>query len=537
MPDTWMTILRWHGMTITAPDSLANTPLWVYRRVEHVFDLAFGSALNPWRLLGSIGLLCLALVVATGLYLFVVLDTSVTESYRSIDQLSHQQWYLGGLLRSIHRYAADGFIAASLLHLVREFLLGRFGGFRRFSWLTGIPLLWFAYASGIGGFWLNWDRLGQFSAVATAEWLDWLAIFATPLARNFLGAAALSDRLFSLLVFIHVGLPLLLVFGLWFHLQRVNHAAVFPSRRLAIGTGGTLLALALAAPVHSQGAADLASLPGPLGFDWFYLFPHPLMYASSPAMLWALATSVTLTLLLLPFLPFSGRAAAIATVDPAHCNGCRRCFDDCPYAAIAMQAHPDGKPGQQLAVVLAERCASCGICAGSCPSATPFRQVSALRTGIDMPQLPLDTLRRTLEAKLANLRGEQKIVVFGCAQGARLESLTGKEVACLELLCIGMLPPAFVEYALRAGAAGVMVTGCRENGCAFRLGSTWSEQRLLGAREPNLRSSVAGDQFHVVWADRGEEAGLLRALAAFRQRLAARPIPAAGSFVAADAVQ
>ncbi len=281
-----------------------------YRRFEHVFDLPFGSRLNPWRQLGALGMLCLWLMVASGCYLFVALDTSAVEAYRSIDQLSRQQWYLGGLLRSIHRYAADSFIVLTLLHLAREFLFGRFRGFHRFAWLTGVPLLWFAYASGIGGFWLNWDRLGQFSAVAASEWLDWLPFFATPLTRNFLSAAAVSDRLFSLLVFVHVGLPLLLMFGLWFHVQRINRAVVFPPRALALATCAMLLALALAMPVLSQGQADLASLPGALRFDWFYLFLHPLMYAWSPGALWALVLGTTLLLLLLPLLPLSVSAPA-----------------------------------------------------------------------------------------------------------------------------------------------------------------------------------------------------------------------------------
>ena len=514
-------------MTINSLTAVRSKLLLAYRRLPLVFNLAFGGALNPWRQLGALGFLCLWLILASGLYLFVALDTSATEAYRSIDQISHQQWYFGGILRSLHRYAADAFILITLLHLAREFLLGRFGGFRRFSWLTGIPLLWFAYASGIGGFWLNWDRLGQFSAVATAEWLDWLPIFATPLTRNFLSAAAVSDRLFSLLVFIHIGVPLLLVFGLWFHLQRINHAAVFPPRLLAIGTGATLLILAVAVPVLSQGEADLASVPGRLRLDWFYLFPHPLMYVSSPGALWAAVAALTLFLLLLPFLPASGRATPIARVDADNCNGCRRCFDDCPYAAIVMLPHPAGKPGQQLAAVLAERCAGCGICAGACPSATPFRNMPTLKTGIDMPQLPVDALRQKLETKLATLAGNRRIVVFGCERGAKLESLADRQVACLQLPCIGMLPPAFVEYALRAGAAGVMVTGCRASGCAFRLGNGWTEQRLRGEREPNLRSAVPQERLCLAWADAGEEAELRLALAGFRRRLAtAAKLPA-----------
>ena len=468
-----------------------------------------------WRHLGALGFLFFWLVAVTGFYLFAVLDTSVEGVYASIDWLTREQWYLGGIIRSLHRYSADAFILVTLLHLAREFLLGRYSGFRRFSWLTGVPLLWFAYISGIGGFWLNWDRLGQFSAVASAEWLDWLPFFATPFTRNFLTAAAVSDRLFTLLVFVHIGVPLLLIFGLWFHVQRINHAEVFPPRALAIGTLAMLLALALALPVVSQGRADLAVVPTPLALDWFYLFLHPLMYVSTPASVWILVTAITLFLLVLPLLSPARGAATVAVVDPANCNGCRRCFDDCPYAAIVMVPHPDaalGKPGLQLAKVNPALCASCGICAGSCPSSTPFRNVAALATGIDMPQLPVDGLRQALRDKLATIAGGSKIAVFGCDHGAALAAVEGPDVAGVSLICTGMLPPSFVEYALREGAAGVLVTGCRENGCAFRLGNRWMEQPLLGLREPHLRATVAPERLRIAWAENVNGRGRIRAL-------------------------
>ena len=494
--------------------------LIAYQRIEHGFDLVFGAALNPWRHLGALGFLCFWIIAVTGLYLYAALDTSVDGVYRSINWLSREQWYLGGVLRSLHRYAADAFVLITLLHLLREFLLGRYNGFRHFSWLTGVPLLWFIYISGVVGIWLRWDQLAQFSAAATAEWLDALPVFATPLIRNFLSANAVSDRLFSLFVFVHIGVPLLLIFGLWFHIQRISRAEVFPPPALAAGSLLALLALSLALPIASQAAADLSLVPGPLALDWFYLFWQPLMYATSADAVWALVAGATLILFVLPALP---RAAAspVAQVHPDNCNGCRRCFEDCPYAAIVMVPHPHGIQGRQLAQVIPELCASCGICAGACPSSTPFRSTAELVTGIDMPQMPIGGLRRELDRRLAQLEGENGIVVFGCDQGANVASLAGKDLASFSLICTGMLPPAFVEYALRGGAAGVLVTGCRAGGCAFRLGNRWTGERLAGLREPHLRASPPGKSLRIAWADHGEEAELAVVLDDLRQALAA----------------
>ena len=506
-----------------AATRLREALLEQYQRLEHAVDAAFTSALNPLRQLGALAFLMFWLLALSGIYLYAVIDTSATGAYTSIDTLSRRPWWIGGILRSLHRYAADAFVVLMLAHLLREGLYGRYRGFRRFSWLTGVPLLLFVFVSAIGGFWLNWDQLGQFSATASAELLDWLPLFATPLARNFLANTAVSDRLFSLFVFVHLGVPLLLVFGLWFHIQRISRAAVFPARALAVGSGLTLLALALVRPVLSHAPADLGSVPGVLALDWLLLFMHPLMYATSAGTVWLLLAGWVAGLIALPFLRQSAPTVPIAVVDPDNCNGCRRCFDDCPYAAVTMLPHPNRRVARQMAQVNADLCASCGICVGACPSSTPFRgarSAATLVTGIDMPSAPIGALRANLQQGLAALGAAPKIVAFGCAHGARVDSLAAPDVAAFSLMCTGMLPPSFVEYALRDGAAAVLVSGCREGGCEFRLGQRWTAQRLSGAREPHLRTSVPRERVAAVWGDAGDESALHAALAALRAGLA-----------------
>jgi len=67
-------------------------------------------------------------------------------------------------------------------------------------------------------------------------------------AMVVLANVPLSDRLFSLFVFVHIGVALLLVFGLWFHVQRIARPAWLPPRALRNGTAATLALLALALP-------------------------------------------------------------------------------------------------------------------------------------------------------------------------------------------------------------------------------------------------------------------------------------------------
>jgi coenzyme F420-reducing hydrogenase delta subunit/ferredoxin len=505
-------------------ESIIRLPaLGAWRAAEGLFDRAFGARDNPLRHLGALGFYFFWVMAVSGVYLYAFYDTGVAEAYHSVEQLTRGQWYLGGVMRSLHRYAADAFVVVMLLHLTKETLQARYRGFRWFSWLTGVPTLWLAYASGIGGYWLVWDQVAQFSAAASMEWLDWLPVFGEPLARNVLTPETVSDRFFSLLAFLHIGIPLLLLLAMWVHIQRVSLADVAPPRRLGWGTLVTLLALCAAKPAVSAAAADLSTEPAQVALDWFYLFVHPLMYRSSPAMTWAFAFGATLLLAAAPLLS-RARQAPVALVSPPDCNGCGRCVADCPYSAVRLIPHTLKGTYKMQALVDASLCASCGICAGACPSSTPFRSADELVSGIDMPLLPIDALRRQLNAGLARLSGPACTVIIGCDCAADVSTVASASVLALRLPCIGNLPPAFIEYALRrgskgGGAEGVLITGCREGDCAYRLGNEWTEQRLAGRREPHLRAQVPRNRMRIAWANRGEEAVLARALAEFRAAL------------------
>ena len=147
--------------------------------------------------------------------------------------------------------------SSCVVHILREFSLDRLRGKRFFAWLTGIPLLGFIYLCGISGYWLVWDKLAQYIAIATSEWLDVLPVFGQPIANNFLDGTTLGGRFFTLMVFIHIFGPLILLLLMWVHIQRHSNARVNPPKPLALGTLAMLLGLAIVYPATSQGPADL----------------------------------------------------------------------------------------------------------------------------------------------------------------------------------------------------------------------------------------------------------------------------------------
>jgi coenzyme F420-reducing hydrogenase delta subunit/ferredoxin len=496
-------------------------------RADALVDAAFGQRLNPMRHLGALGFFFFWVCCASGIWIYAGFDTSATGAWESLAAMDRGEWPLGAFARALHRYSADAMVAVTALHLVREAARRHYAAFRRFAWLTGLFVVVMMFAAGIGGYWLAWDQLAQWSLTATTEWFDALPVFDGALTRNVIAGDQVSDRLFSLFTFLHIGLPLAMLGAMWAHVQRVSPARTSPPAALAWGSAAMLAALCLAKPLSLMPPADLGLLPARIPLDWFYLFPHPAMAWLGPGGLWVAVAAFFVALAALPYATRVPRAPA-ARVNLDNCNGCARCFADCPYDAVVMVPRTDGRHHPRQASVDPMLCAGCGICTGACPSSTPFRRGETLATGIDMPSAAIGSLRAGLESRTAALEGGPRIVVFGCRWGADARALEDGSTAAIEFLCAAMVPPSFVEYALRAGADGVLVAGCREGDCEFRTGDGVLAARLAGARKPALRASVPRDRVCLVHAGRTDLDALRSRLERFRADLA-RLGPRAGS--------
>ena len=102
----------------------------------------------------------------------------------------------------------------------------------------------------------------------------------------------------------------------------------------------------------------------------------------------------------------------------------------------------------------------------------------------------------------------------------RRPSRPARATAVMALECAAMLPPSFLEYAVRMGASAVVVAGCKEGDCEFRLGDQRVRERILGLREPRLRASAPRERIAVVWS--GRDAHLVReTLGNLRERVSA----------------
>ena len=126
-------------------------------------------------LLGEIALYCFVVLVGTGIYLTFFFDPSsrevvyhgayaplrgqqMSEAYRSVLDLSFRT-KAGLLMRQTHHWAADVFLVAITLHVLRVFFTGAFRKPRELTYYVGVLMLALALFEGFAGYSLGDDLL------------------------------------------------------------------------------------------------------------------------------------------------------------------------------------------------------------------------------------------------------------------------------------------------------------------------------------------------------------------------------------------
>lgn len=104
----------------------------------------------------------------------------------------------------------------------------------------------------------------------------------------------------------------------------------------------------------------------------------------------------------------------------------------------------------------------------------------------------------------------KKVFTFICERAPEIDSClkNGDEfkdipgLHAVKFPCSGMIQPLMVEAALKAGADGVIVTGCQIGDCYFREGNKMIRERLLGERGPTLKKATDRRRILALWLSR-----------------------------------
>lgn len=347
-------------------------------RLDAAINKAVPSDLNPLYYTGGLTNLFLFVLVLSGIFIFFYYVPSLSGAHASVAYLTERVPY-GGLIRGIHRYAADAFIVAALLHLFRNWFTDRFLFSRDSPWISGMFLLLLGGFVGATGYILVWDVRALVVLSAFVDMLRSLPAAGDVLAGLLVGRDGLSEGTLPRILLLHVGPASMLYVLLWWHYVRIRHPKVWPPAPWVLISMGAVTLLAALVPAVSGTPATPGARPEGWALDVFYLLPFWLAGILPPAVVVGLVGVLFSLGFVIAYAQreepraMGVRHAGVAQVLDGNCTGCELCYYDCPYNAIVMVPSPG--PGltraaanrKLLAVVIDSRCVECGICVGACP--------------------------------------------------------------------------------------------------------------------------------------------------------------------------
>jgi len=166
-----------------------------------------------------------------------------------------------------------------------------------------------------------------------------------------------------------------------------------------------------------------------------------------------------------------------AVIDEEYCGNCVFCPVTCPYGAIDLVPTTEGHFVARVSDLM---CEGCGICVGTCP-------LNAIELRHARPNQMLTQMKA-----LMSVNGTSKPLVLAicCSEcGGTAVDSSGMgmmqypaNVRVMKVPCTGILQVHQFLEAFKAGAEGVMVVGCKSDGCHYEVGSQKAEKKVELAR-------------------------------------------------------
>ncbi len=433
----------------------------IYLKFASLFSRFFSTKFNPFYHLGSISVLSFLIATITGLYLFIFYKIDPSEAYNSTEMITRQ--WVGGIMRSLHRYSSDALVITALLHFLHQLIIGKYKRF--LPWVTGFISFLLVLILGLTGFFLVWDEKAKLIGFLSTKLLTSISIVNPSLSGMFIteDLQALSG-FFRIAFAVHFFLTLFFVVILYLHVVRISKPMYLPPKKLWYLVTISLVFICFLFPVISDAPASSSPMPYHSSFDWYYFagFYFLKFISAKWLLLWLVLTVAALSSIPL-FVRKTNKLTPV--IDKENCNACKQCQSDCPYDAISIKYFGE----EQKAELNQSRCVSCGICNASCKhGAITFSVLDALKTTDD----------------LAN----KELAIYSCSYFP-IANIDSEKIKKFVVPCVGSVHVNDVEKVFEHGVKGVVFAACES--CYHRYGSEWETLRLSHKRRPTLESKYS----------------------------------------------
>ncbi len=166
-----------------------------------------------------------------------------------------------------------------------------------------------------------------------------------------------------------------------------------------------------------------------------------------------------------------------AVIDEEYCGDCEFCPVTCPYGAISLEPTTEDHFVARVSELL---CEGCGICVGTCP-------LNAIELRHSRPNQMLAQMKGLMAV---NGTSKPLVLAMCCSEcGHTAVDSSGMammnysaNVRVMKVPCTGILQAHQFLEAFKAGAQGVMVVGCKSDGCHYEVGSQKAEKKVALTR-------------------------------------------------------
>ncbi len=166
-----------------------------------------------------------------------------------------------------------------------------------------------------------------------------------------------------------------------------------------------------------------------------------------------------------------------AIVNQDYCGDCEFCPVTCPYGAISLEPTTEDHFVAQISDL---QCEGCGVCVGTCPlNAIELRHSRPNQMAAQMKGLMSvnGTSKPLVLALCCSECGHTAVDSSGMAMMQYPANIRVMKVPCTGILQVHQFLEAF-----KAGAQGVMVVGCKTDGCHYEVGSQKAKKKVELAR-------------------------------------------------------
>lgn len=184
------------------------------------------EGVNYFFCLGGIAFTLFIMLFASGLMLAIYYIPSEGEAFASIVRINTQV-RLGWWVRSFHKWSANMFIIAIILHSIRVFVYKAYRHPRELNWMAGSMTLFLALASGFTGYLLPWDQKAYWATEVGTAMVRTIPLIGPYLCIFLRGGEDVTGATLIRFYAMHIlYLPLFMCLVLWAHFHLVKRQGV-----------------------------------------------------------------------------------------------------------------------------------------------------------------------------------------------------------------------------------------------------------------------------------------------------------------------